>query len=119
MSGVSAATAQCHKQTSADSFDRFTGEQSRWDNQPERLGRLQVDDEPELRWQYDRQVGGLLARPNLEILTAPLSSSSAYIYFRQDREPKGGGNERPCQHRKRNCHARHCVIDGNFTHASG
>src|SRR5262252_5455165 len=53
-------------------FDHLVGarEQSRGDNKPECVGRLQVDDELELGRQYDRKVGGLFSFENAASVNA-------------------------------------------------
>src|SRR5215471_1351649 len=53
-------------------FDYLVGarEQSRGNNKPECVGRLQVDDELELGRQYDRKVGGLFSFENAASVNA-------------------------------------------------
>src|SRR5262249_7702876 len=70
-------SALCQKRTfcaavEALLFDHLVGarEQSRGDNKPECVGRLQVDDELELGRQYDRKVGGLFSFENAASVNA-------------------------------------------------
>ena len=62
----------CSKQTSL--LDHLVGdrEHARWNGKAERLGGLEIDDQLELGWLHDRQVGGLVPLENPAHLLADL-----------------------------------------------